>query len=214
MSDRIKVNPDLPEPEVIEHAAELVRQGAVIGYPTETSYGLGADALNFAARERIFAMKGRGSEKQLPVVVGGLDQLAALCDPIPASVRLLAERFWPGPLTVVVPLRARLREALGGETSVAVRVSGLAVARELPRAAGCSLIATSANESGKAPARTADEVAEFFGARLDLILDGGSTSGTRPSTIVDLQSVEPLLLRAGPVDFDEVLQALRGESLP
>ena len=87
MPDRIKVNPDLPEPEVIEQAAELVRQGAVIGYPTETSYGLGADALNVAARERIFAMKGRGSEKQLPVVVYGLDQLAALCDPIPASVR-------------------------------------------------------------------------------------------------------------------------------
>jgi L-threonylcarbamoyladenylate synthase len=198
----------------MEHAAELVRRGGVIGYPTETSYGLGADALNTTARERIFVMKGRRSGRRLPVVVYGLDQLATLCDPIPASVRLLAERFWPGPLTVVVPLRAPLREALGSETSVAVRVSGLAVARELPRAAGCPLTATSANESGKPPAQNADEVAEFFEAQLDLILDGRPSSGTRPSTIVDLQGVEPLLLRAGPVDFDEVQQALRGESLP
>jgi len=214
VSDRIKVNPDSPDPEVMKHAAELVRRGGVIGYPTETSYGLGADALNIKAREKIFAMKGRRTGRQLPVVVYGLDQLATLCDPIPASVRLLAERFWPGPLTVVVPLRAPLQEVLGGETSVAVRVSGLAVAQELPRAAGCSLTATSANESGKPPAQTADEVAELFGVQLDLILDGGRTSGTRPSTIVDLQGVEPLLLRAGPVDFDEVQQALSGGSLP
>ena len=214
MSDRIKINPESPEPDVMRHAAGLLRRGAVIGYPTETSYGLGADAFNNVARERIFVIKGRGSERQLPVVLYGLDQLATLCAPIPASVRLLAERFWPGPLTVVVSLRAPLRQVLGGEASVAVRVSGLAVARELPRASGCPLIATSANESGKPPAQTADEVAEFFEPRLDLILDGGRTSGTSPSTIVDLQGVEPLLLRAGPVDFDEVRQALVGESLP
>ena len=214
MSDRIKVNPDSPEPGVMKHAAAIVRRGGVIGYPTETSYGLGADALNIQARERIFLMKGRPSGRQLPLVVYSLDQLATLCVPIPASANLLAERFWPGPLTVVVPLRASLQEVLGGETSIAVRISGLAVARQLPRAVGCSLTATSANESGKPPAQTADEVDQFLGGQLDLILDGGRTSGTQPSTIVDLQGVAPLLLRAGPVDFDEVQHVVNGGAMP
>ena len=214
MADRLKVNPESPEPEVMKHAAELVQRGGVIGYPTETSYGLGADALNPAAREKVFAMKGRSSERQLPLVVSGLDQLATLCHPIPASVLLLADRFWPGPLTIVVPLRTSLRKVMSGETSIAVRVSGLAVARHLPRIAGCSLTATSANQSGEPPAHTAAEVVEYFGDQLDLILDGGGTSGTRPSTLVDLQGAQPVLVRAGPIDFDEVLHALRGKPLP
>jgi L-threonylcarbamoyladenylate synthase len=210
----VKVDPDRPEPRVIQRAAKLLRRGGVVGYPTETSYGLGADVLNREACDRIFAMKGRDPEKALSVIVPDLDQVASLCHPVPLPVRLLAERFWPGPLTLVVPLRPELGQALRGESSVAVRVSGLAVARELARAAGCSLTATSANRSGEPPARSADEVSKTFGPQLDLILDGGGTFGSRPSTIVDLLGRKPRLLREGPVDFGEVLQALRGRPSP
>jgi len=209
----VRVNPLRPQPDVVRRSAELLRQGGVIAYPTETSYGLGADALNRQARERILAMKGRHPDKALPVIVSDLDQLAALCSPVPSAVAVLAKRFWPGPLTLVVPLRPELRDAFGG-TSVAVRVSGLPLARQLARASGCCLTATSANPSGQPPARNAREISKTLGSALDLILDGGTTSGGRPSTIVDLVGGEPRLLRVGPVAFDEVLQALKDEAAP
>jgi len=205
----IEVDPDRPQSELVRQAADRVRRGGVIGYPTETAYGLGADALDRVARERVFAIKGRDRDKALPVIVSDLDQLVSLCDPIPQTVRVLANRFWPGPLTLVVPLRRELQDGFGGGTSVAVRVSGLALARELARVSGCCLTATSANLSGEEPARSARQVLATFGAELDLILDGGEASELRPSTIVDLTGDAPRLQREGPVVFDEVLQALR-----
>jgi L-threonylcarbamoyladenylate synthase len=210
----VKVDVERPAPELVREAADIVRRGGVIGYPTETAYGLGADAMNRDARERIFTMKGRGRDKALPIIVSDLDQLASLCHPIPATVQILAETFWPGPLTLVVPQRDDLREAFGGGTSIAVRVSGLPLARELARMSGCCLTATSANRSGGEPARNAKQVSQTFGAALDLVLDGGESSRLAPSTIVDLTGAAPHLLRAGPVAFEDVLQALRGRGAP
>jgi L-threonylcarbamoyladenylate synthase len=210
----VKVDARQPRPEVIREAAELIRHGGVIGYPTETAYGLGADAMNGDSRERIFAMKGRMREKALPIIVSDLGQLGAICHPIPRRVRVLAARFWPGPLTLVVPLRSELRERFGGATSIAVRVSGLALARELARVSRCCLTATSANRSGGEPARNAGQVSATFGDELDLILDGGEVSALTPSTIVDLTGEAARLLRVGPVPFDEILQALRSEAAP
>lgn len=210
----LAVDPHRPDPDLVRRAADLVRRGGVIGYPTETAYGLGADALDREARERVFALKGRERGKPLPIIVSDIDQLASLCDPVPDSVRVLADRFWPGPLTVVIPLRSELRNAFDGEVTVAVRVSGLFLARELARVSGTCLTATSANRSGDMPARNANQVAAAFGDRLDLILDGGKSSGLRPSTIVDLVGGEPRLVREGPIVFDEVLQALSGGSAP
>jgi len=210
----VKVDVEQPRADVVREAVELIRHGGVIGYPTETAYGLGADAMNGDARERIFAMKGRGRDKALPIIVSDLDQLAAICHPIPRMVHVLAARFWPGPLTLVVPLRSELREGFGGGTSIAVRVSGLTLARELARVSRCCLTATSANRSGGEPARNAGQVLATFGDALDLVLDGGEVSGLAPSTIVDLIGETPRLLRAGPVHFDEILQALRSEAAP
>jgi L-threonylcarbamoyladenylate synthase len=208
----VKVDAERPRPEVVYEAAELIRRGGVIAYPTETAYGLGADAMNRDARERIFAMKGRGHDKALPIIVSDLDQLTTVCHPIPRTVRVLAARFWPGPLTLVVPLRRELRGGFDGGPSIAVRVSGLALARELARVSRCCLTATSANRSRGEPARNGRQVSETFGDALDLILDGGEVSRLAPSTIVDLMGETPRLLRAGPVLFDEVLQALSSES--
>jgi len=210
----LPVDSNRPDPGIVRRAADLVRRGGVIAYPTETAYGLGADALDREACERVFSLKGRERTKALPVIVCDLGQLASLSSPIPDTVRVLAGRFWPGPLTVVVPLRPELRDVFDGETTVAVRVSGLPLARELARVSGRCLTATSANLSGGEPARSATQVSATFGDRLDLILDGGKTSDLRPSTIVDLVGDEPRLIREGPVVFDEVLQALsdRGAS--
>ena len=208
ISHIVEVNADRPQVEIVRWAADRVQRGGVIGYPTETAYGLGADVLHRGARERIFAIKGRDRDKALPVIVSDLDQLAFLCRPIPARVGALAKRFWPGPLTLVIPVRRELQDDLDG-ASVAVRVSGLALARELARVSGCCLTATSANRSGGVPARSARDVWTTFGSELDLILDGGDVAGLRPSTIVDLMGEEPRLLREGPVVFDAVLQALR-----
>jgi L-threonylcarbamoyladenylate synthase len=210
----VKVNVERPQPEIVNQAADLIRHGGVIGYPTETAYGLGADAMNGDARARIFAIKGRERDKALPIIVADLDQLASLCHPIPHTVQVLAACFWPGPLTLVVPLRRDLQEGFGGGASIAVRVSGLVLARELARVSRCGLTATSANRSGGEPARNASQVSETFGDALDLVLDGGEVSGLAPSTIVDLMGETPRLLRAGPVVFDEILQALRGETAP
>lgn len=207
--DRMRVDPHRPEPAIVERTVEALRGGAVIAYPTETLYGLGANPFDPAAYERILELKGREAGKALSVVVADLTQLDLLAGEIPAVVGPLAERFWPGPLTLVVPVRRDLPGALAEWSTVAVRVSGLALAREIPRVAGFPLTATSANRSGDRSARTADEVEAIFGEDLDLILDGGPTLGDKPSTIIDVSCPEPRLLRRGATPFEEVSKVLR-----
>jgi L-threonylcarbamoyladenylate synthase len=156
--ERLKVDPRRPEREVVDYAALLIRRSGVVAYPTETFYGLGADALDAAASERIIEIKGRDVGKPLPLIVADLAQIGVLSEVLPSSVRPLAEKFWPGPLTLVIPIRSGLGGALEGRSTAAVRVSGLPLARELARAVGGPLIATSANPSTGAPARSAEEV--------------------------------------------------------
>ncbi len=204
----MKVDPERPEPEAIARAAQLLRGGAVAAFPTETFYGLGANAFDVAAWERIIEMKGREAGKALPLIVADFGQLECLCDEPPATLAPLAAKFWPGPLTLVIPTRAGLQGALAGLATVAVRVSGLALARELTRAAGFPLTATSANLSRSPPARTADQVEATLGFGIDLLIDGGQARGESPSTIVDLSGPVPRLLRNGAVSFQEVLRVI------
>lgn len=190
------IDAERPQKDAIERAAAIVRGGGVVAYPTETFYALGASAENEGARERLFALKGREAQKLLPVIVADVDALARLAA-LSARALSLAERFWPGPLSLVLPRKS-------GRGTIAVRVSGCRAARELAAAAG-PLTATSANRSGEPPATTAAAVEAVFGDALDLVLDGGPTPGGLPSTLVDLTSDEPVLLRKGAVDFQEVL---------
>ncbi len=210
--DRVRVDPHRPEPEVVDRTVEALRKGAVIAYPTETFYGLGANPFDPAAYRRILELKGREAGKALPVVVADLSQLDLIAGELPAVVGPLAESFWPGPLTLVVPVRRDLPGALAGWSTVAVRVSGLALAREIPRVAGFPLTATSANPSGDSSARTADEVEAMFGEGLDLILDGGPTLGDEPSTLIDISCPEPRLLRRGVIPFEEVSKVFRRDT--
>ena len=195
--------------EDVDRAAAAVLSGEVVAYPTETFYGLGANALDASACEKISSLKGRPENKPLPLIVGGIEQIDAFVDSHPPWLELVARRFWPGPLSIVLPVPSHLSGSMGQHGSVVVRVSSHMVARELARTAGFPLTATSANLSNEPPARTADEAVRPFGPSLDLLLDGGPTPGGRPSTIVDLNGSTPRLVRRGPIALEDVERVIR-----
>ena len=198
-----------PEPSAIQAAVRQLIAGRLLAYPTETLYGLGADPRQPAALEHLFQAKGRSATHSVPLVAGCLEQVEAYVGRLSSIGRRLADIFWPGPLTLVLPAHPTLSgRLLGGRASVAVRVPGHAVARGLAVALGHPLTATSANRSGESAARTAAAAIDALGSELAIVLDGGATEGGMPSTIVDVQTSIPLLLRAGKVPWDRVLQSL------
>jgi L-threonylcarbamoyladenylate synthase len=193
----------------IVHAA--IMRGEVIAYPTETFYGLGADPSNAAAIERIYAIKGRRAGEALPLIAQDVDVLVELGAPLPRLARQLAETFWPGALTLVLPIASgRFPEALtAGGSTIAVRVPNHPVARAIASIAGGLVTSTSANRSGQPPVSTADEVTAALGDEIAVLVDGGATPGGAPSTIVDVTSETPRLIRAGVVPWDRVLESLK-----
>jgi L-threonylcarbamoyladenylate synthase len=186
----------------------VLREGGVVAYPTETFYGLGANALEASACDKILRLKGHRENKPLTLIVGGIEQIDVFVESHPPWLELVAKRFWPGPLSLVLPVSSHLSGPMGRYSSVVVRVSSHFVARELARTAGFPLTATSANPSNEPPARTADEAVRPFGSNLDVVLDGGPTPGGRPSTIVDLNGPTPRLIRRGPIALEDVVKVL------
>ena len=203
------VDPVNPEASAIQAAVSQLIKGRLVAYPTETLYGLGADPRLPAAFEQLFAAKGRSAGHSVPLVAGSLEQVEALVGRLSSIGQRLADAFWPGPLTLVIPAYPTLSGQLrGGRDSVAVRVPGHAVARGLAVGLGHPITATSANRSGAPAATTAAEAIDALGPELAMVLDGGRTEGRTPSTIVDVQTDRPVLLRAGKVPWDHVLQSL------
>lgn len=193
--------------ENVRRAAALLSEGGLVAFPTDTVYGLGADAFNRAAVLRIYAAKGRPSNKAIAVLLpsaADIDQVAGRISP---EALRLAERFWPGPLTLVVPKNPRVPDVVAGAT-VGVRVPDHAVALALLDLSG-PLAATSANLSGKVSPVTAGEVLQQLGGRLELVLDGGSSPGGLASTVVDCTQSELVVLRPGPLSREDLLDALR-----
>ncbi len=195
-------------PGALEAAAEALRRGGVIAYPTETFYGLGALAADAAAVERLVRAKGRPDGKPLPLLAAGLDQLEAVAALGPLA-RELGGAFWPGPLTLVVPARPGLHPAItGGGGTVGVRVTSSPVAAALARQAGGALVATSANLAGEPPAASAAALDAALAARLDLVLDAGPAPGGLASTVVAVEEggagARLRLLRAGPIGAEAI----------
>jgi len=193
----------------IAEAAAALRRGGVIAYPTETFYGLGALASDGAAVARLVLAKQRPDGKPLPLLGADLAQLeeVALFSPL---ARRLARAFWPGPLTLVLPARPGLQDVItGGAGTVGVRVTSGGVAASLARAAGGALVATSANPSGAPPPTTAAGLDPALRSRLDFVLDGGTTPGGAPSTVVAVQDGRLTLLRAGAVALEALLPLAR-----
>ena len=193
----------------IQRALEILQAGGLVAFPTDTVYGVGALAFNGKAVESIYEAKDRPIEKAIPLLLGDLDDINKVAAKVPLMAKKLAERFWPGPLTIVVPKHLSLPDAVSATNTVAVRVPNHVVARSVLRAAG-PMAVTSANMSGQPSPSTAQEVFAQLNGRIALILDGGKTPGGVPSTLVDCTGSKPVVVREGPIRFDEII-AITGQ---
>jgi L-threonylcarbamoyladenylate synthase len=194
-------------PEAIQQALEILNSGGLVAFPTDTVYGVGALAFDGKAVESIYAAKDRPIEKAIPILIGDESDLEKVGMNIPNIAHKLASRFWPGPLTVLVPKQPNLPESVSATETVGVRIPDHEVARALLRAAG-PMAVTSANISGQASPSTAEEVFAQLGGRIPLILDGGRTPGGVPSTLVDCTGGEIKILREGPLSLQDLLSVV------
>ena len=195
------------DPAAIQQAMSALRQGGLVAFPTDTVYGVGALVGDAQAIAQLYVVKGRGSEKAIPVLLSDPEELEQIAAEVNDAAQRLAARFWPGPLTLVLPKQASLPEELSALPSVGVRMPNHPVALALMRLTG-PLAVTSANISGSASPVTAHEVLVQLGGRIPLVLDGGRTPGGISSTVVDCTSGEPRILRLGPISLQEILRAL------
>jgi L-threonylcarbamoyladenylate synthase len=193
--------------ESIARAVDALGRRGVVVYPTETLYGLGADALDRAAIERVAALKGRDAAKPISLVVASRCMLLTIVAMIPSSAELLMERFWPGPLTLVLPPRAGLSPLLGA--GIGARIPAHPVARRIVESFGRPMTATSANPGGEPAPRTAEGARVYFGDRIDVYVDGGETPGGPGSTVLDVTGPVPRLVREGEILRAAIEAALR-----
>lgn len=190
-------------------AAEIIKNGGLVAIPTETVYGLGADGLNEEAVKKIFIAKGRPQDNPLILHIAGPEDLEKFCHSVPEQAYLLAERFWPGPLTMVLPAKPCVpKRTTGGLSTVAIRCPKTEITREIIRLSGVPIAAPSANLSGKPSTTTARHVMQDHEGRIDAVVDGGPCSVGVESTIVDLTEERPRLLRPGGVTPEQLLETL------
>ncbi len=207
----IKVNPACPETDVILEAGRILSRGGLVAFPTETVYGLGANALDGRAVARIFEAKGRPADNPLIVHVACREEVKHLAQNIPPAAEILMDAFWPGPLTLVLPAGPAVPpETTAGLDTLAVRMPRHPVALALIRAAGVPLAAPSANLSGRPSPTTAEHVLQDLNGRIEAVLDGGPAGVGLESTVLDLTGSVPVILRPGGVTPEE-LRELLGE---
>ncbi|HVF24118.1 MAG TPA: L-threonylcarbamoyladenylate synthase [Pyrinomonadaceae bacterium] len=188
-------------------ASEVISSGGVIAFRTDTFYGLGADPFNQAAVTRIRELKGREDNKPILLLISDLDQVHRLLRARSDEFNSAARKFWPGPLTIVdVAVTELPEEITSGTGTVGVRLPADEIVREFVRECGGVLTATSANPSGCEPARSARQVTGYFPVGLDLIIDGGEVSATEPSTVLDVSSSPPRVVREGAISQDVIEQ--------
>ncbi len=197
------------DPQAFSKALAVLQTGGLVAFPTDTVYGVGALAFNSAAVQAIYLAKARPVEKAIPVLIADPADLLKVCLVVPPLVARLAACFWPGALTLVVTKHPDLPEAVSATDTVGVRIPDHPVARALLRVAG-PLAVTSANLSGQPSPSTAREVYEQLGGRIAVIIDGGTTPGGVPSTVVDCVGAEPQVLREGPVTKQQIQSCLIG----
>jgi len=208
----VKINSVTPESSLVTYVAERIRKGNVLGMPTDTFYGLAADPFNLRAVELIYEVKGRSKHKPLSLLVESLDQAEELADPnLADEFKILAQKYWPGPLTIIVKAAARLPLKVTANTgNVAIRVPAASIPMEVIRKAGTPITATSANVSGASECTTAACVRTQLGDRIPVIVDGGPSPRSVASTIVDLSGQHWRVLREGAIPTQE-LTALLGD---
>lgn len=207
----VSMTADRLDEEAIARAGEILKQGGLVAFPTETVYGLGGNALDPEASKKIYAAKGRPSDNPLIVHIADMESLERLVTEVPEKARILAEKFWPGPLTMIFPKTEVVPfETTGGLDSVAVRFPSDSIAQAMIRAAGGYVAAPSANTSGRPSPTTAQHVEEDLGDAIDMIIDGGPVGIGLESTIVDFTEDVPVVLRPGYISL-EMLKETLGE---
>jgi L-threonylcarbamoyladenylate synthase len=205
----VAIDPVSPAPSLIAMAAALIRAGELVAFPTETVYGLGADALNPGALGRIYAAKGRPSDNPLILHLADQAELSLVAAPVPDIALALMHTFWPGPLTLILPKTSRVPDlATGGLATVAVRMPAHPVARALISASEVPLAAPSANRSGRPSPTTAKHVLDDLNGLLPMILDGGPTAIGVESTVLDVTCTPPIILRPGGVSREAIEAAI------
>jgi L-threonylcarbamoyladenylate synthase len=193
-------------PLALKRASELIASGGLIAYPTDTVYGLSSSLLDEAAIGKIFTAKGRDFNKAIAILVGSPAQLPLITNGFTASANLLAKRFWPGALTLILPIRQGLPPNLSPSPTIGVRMPDHQFALELLNKLG-PLATTSANLSGQPDAKTAEDVLTQLDGRIDLILNGGACPGGIPSTVVDCTKQQPVILREGAISRSQIEDA-------
>jgi L-threonylcarbamoyladenylate synthase len=205
----LKIDPAKPDDTILEAAGEILRAGGVVAFPTETFYGLGADARREKAVEKIFRLKGRAFQNPISVIVETDREVVPLVETLPAVAQILMNKFWPGALTIVFAASpAVLPRLTAGTGKIGIRVSSHPVARIIAKGIAGPITATSANLAGGHECTTADEVLSVFRDSIDAIIDGGTTTGGLGSTILDVTVSPPLILREGVVSREDILDAL------
>ena len=200
-------------PEKYEYIGAALRSGALAAFPTDTVYGLGAVYSNEAAVKKIFAAKGRDEGKPLCVLVGSPDQAELLAESIPPEARLLMERFWPGPLTLILKKKEDVSDAVtAGGATIGLRMPDNRIALNIIKAAGAPLAAPSANTAGKRSAACIGDVLEDLGGRIELAVDGGLSGSGVSSTIIDVGNMK--ILRRGTITEEDLLQSISLHSRP
>jgi len=209
LTQRIKIHGDSTDEDALEIASTAILNGSVISLPTDTFYALGADPFNLRAVEQIFQIKGRQGWKPLLLLIDSVDQAKAIARNIPDVFHEIAEQFWPGPLTLILPAANNLPfKVTGGTGTVGMRIPDLAITRQLIRAIDLPVIGTSANLSARPACATADEVLQQLGGKIELVLDYGQLNGTAASTILDLTEEPARLIREGAVPSKELAKYL------
>ena len=191
-------------PDAIQQALEVLQAGGLVAFPTDTVYGVGALAFDGKAVESIYKAKNRPIEKAIPILIGDAEDITKISFEVPLMAKKLAERFWPSPLTIVVPKHLSLPDSITATNTVGIRVPDHVVARSVLRAAG-PMAVTSANLSGHPSPSTAQEVFAQLNDRIALIIDGGKTPGGVPSTLVDCTGSQPIVVRQGPISLNQIL---------
>jgi L-threonylcarbamoyladenylate synthase len=194
-------------PDAISQILNVLQAGGLVAFPTDTVYGVGASAFNGIAVVSLYAAKDRPIEKAIPVLLSDATELDKVASHVPSMARSLAARFWPGPLTLVVPKNQAVPDAVSDRDTVGVRVPDNTIARTLLRFMG-PMAVTSANISGGKNPTTSEEVYSQLNGRIQVILDGGRTAGGIPSTVVDCIHTDPVILRDGPISLEEIKSAL------
>jgi L-threonylcarbamoyladenylate synthase len=209
-----QINANLPDRLLIDQAAEVLRAGGLVAFPTETVYGLGANGLDPTAVARIYEAKGRPARNPIILHVASINDARSLVANWPPGAQLLAERYWPGVLTLVLPRSNRVPDIVtAGGPTVAIRIPAHPVAQALIRAASLPIAAPSANRSGELSPTCAEHVLRGLDGRIDVLLDGGPTSAGIESTVIELSGPLPRLLRPGPIPPSEI-ESIIGPLIP